>query len=241
MCIRDRRITDPDTGQHVGVMKAVLGVSLIQEVADQRAADVPGGNVTVVNNNGLLLAETRSNHAQNRVMVSSVNLGSALPAISRQVEADDDGYVLLDDVVAGFASSAAGSYYDAVIPDFPGFGWKVIVEQPTEIAFSPLEELNTVQLSMEESRDTLLLILLGTAIVVVLVAVMLATSLSRGIIEPIKDLQGLAERVSKGDTSHQIQINTDDEIQDLAQIFDRMRSSLAIILKRYQEMRRRQG
>ena len=115
------------------------------------------------------------------------------------------------------------------------------MEQPTQIAFSPLEELNTVQQSMEESRDTLLLILLATAIVVVLVAIMLATGLSRGIIEPIKDLQSLAERVSKGDTSHQIQINTDDEIQDLAQIFDRMRSSLAIILKRYQEMRRRQG
>lgn len=235
------RITDSQTGRHYGVMKSVLGVSLIQEVATSRAAEFAGGNVTVINSNGALLAETRSNHATNRIMNSSITLGTALSSVSRQVESADSGYVLAGDSVFGFSSSAAGGFYDSVVPGFGGFGWKVVVEQPTEIAFSSINGLSVVQQSLAESRDTLIVILLVAGVLVIIVAVILATTLSRGIIAPIRELQVLADRVSKGDTSTRVEINTNDEIEDLAKIFDRMRASLEIILKRYRIMRQKQS
>jgi nitrogen fixation/metabolism regulation signal transduction histidine kinase len=98
-----------------------------------------------------------------------------------------------------------------------------------------------VQQSLAESRDTLIVILLVAAVLVIIVAVILATTLSRGIIAPIRELQSLADRVSKGDTSTRVEINTNDEIEDLAKIFDRMRASLEIILKRYRIMRQKQS
>jgi len=234
------RITDPNSNRHLGVMKAVLGVSLIQEVATLRASEIAGGNVTVVNTDGRLLAETRSNHATNRIMNSNITSRTALSSVSKEIESTVSGYVLVENSVFGIASSASGAFYESILPDFSGFNWKVVVEQPTEIAFSPIDELSAVQQSVEDSRSTLIYILLAAAILVVVVAVVLATALSRGIITPIRQLQVLAERVSKGDTSLHIEINTNDEIEDLAQIFDRMRSSLAIIIKRYQIMRKKQ-
>ena len=234
------RITDAATNRHYGVMKAVLGVSLIQEVASLRASQIPGGNVTVINTDGRLLAETRSDHATNRIMNANITARTALSGASQAIETTDAGYTLVDDSVVGIASSAAGDFYTSVLPEFGGFNWKVVVEQPTDIAFSPIAELATVQQSVAESRNTLVYILLGAAILVVVVAVLLATSLSKGIIAPIRQLQVLAERVSRGDTSQHVEINTNDEIEDLAQIFDRMRNSLAIIIKRYQVMRKKQ-
>ncbi|MFT5112313.1 MAG: hypothetical protein ACI8P9_001637 [Parasphingorhabdus sp.] len=58
-------------------MKAVLGVSLIQEVADNQALEIEGSSVIVTNDSGLLLADTASSHNQGRIMNDSVNLRSS--------------------------------------------------------------------------------------------------------------------------------------------------------------------
>jgi HAMP domain-containing protein len=51
------------------------------------------------------------------------------------------------------------------------------------------------------------------------------------------DLRELADSVSKGDTSRTITVNSDDEIQDVAQAFERMRTSVSIIMKRIKDMK----
>ena len=89
------RIDDPASGRSLGVMKAVLGVSLIQEVADHGARDIQGGTVTVISSGGLLLAETGSQHDTKRIMVDSVNLrNSTDPAIRQVFSGENRGYVI---------------------------------------------------------------------------------------------------------------------------------------------------
>ena len=80
--------------------------------------------------------------------------------------------------------------------------------------------------------------ILGIVVVVVFIlAILIAGMLSKAITRPLLDLRELADAVSKGDTSRTITVKSDDEIQDVAQAFERMRTSISIIMKRIKEMK----
>ncbi len=232
------RIDDPASGRSLGVMKAVLGVSLIQEVADKSARDINGGQVTVISSGGLLLAETGSKHAKNRIMVDSVNLrNSTDPSIQEVFSTRNKGYVLGSGQVLGYAKSAGPELYRTVVTRFPGFNWTVLVQQPTSIALAPIEGLSTVQASLQTSKRQVIVILSVVVLAVFALAFFIAGMLSKAITKPMLDLRELADSVSKGDTSRTISVNSDDEIQDVAQAFERMRTSVSIIMKRMRDMR----
>ncbi len=232
------RIDDPASGRSLGVMKAVLGVSLIQEVADNGARDIKGGVVTVINNTGQLLAETSSKHAKNRIMVDTVNLRNSTDAAIQEVfSTKNRGYVLDSGQVLGYAKSAGAELYRTVVTRFPGFGWSVIVQQPTSIALAPIEGLLSVQASLQASKQQMVVILALVIVTVFVLAIVIAGMLSKAITQPLLDLRELADAVSKGDTSRTIVVNSDDEIQDVAQAFERMRTSVSIIMKRIKEMK----
>lgn len=232
------RIDDPASGKSLGVMKAVLGVSLIQAVADAGARDIVGGTVTVINSSGQLLAETASKHAKNRIMVESVNLRNSNDAAIQQIfTAKTRGYVLGSGQVLGFAKSAGAEMYRTVVSRFPGFNWSVLVQQPTAIALAPIEGLNSVQKSLQASKQQMIIILAIVVVMVFILAVFVAGMLSKAITRPLLDLRELADAVSKGDTSRTIQVNSDDEIQDVAQAFERMRTSVSIIMKRMKDLK----
>ena len=232
------RIDDTASGRSLGVMKAVLGVSLIQEVADMGARDISGGLVTVISSGGLLLAETGSKHSKDRIMVDSVNLrNSTDPALQEVFSARNKGYVLSSDTVLGYAKSAGPELYRTVVTRFPGFNWSVLVHQPTSIALAPIEGLSTVQASLQTSKRQVIVILTLVVLAVFALAFFIAGMLSKVITQPMLDLRELADSVSKGDTSRTISVNSDDEIQDVAQAFERMRTSVSIIMKRMRDMR----
>jgi HAMP domain-containing protein len=83
----------------------------------------------------------------------------------------------------------------------------------------------------------MIIILLIVILLVFILAIFVAGGLSKTITRPLLDLRELADAVSKGDTSRTIQVKSDDEFQDVAQAFERMRTSVAIILKRMKEMK----
>lgn len=231
------RIDDDQTGKRLGVMKSVLGVSLIQEVADRRAKEVSGGSVTVVNNQGSLLAETASRHAEDRIMSEDVNLkieGNA--AIQGAINDTGTGYALGNDSVLGYARSAGVDLYGNVVQGFNGFDWLVLVEQPTQVALAPIRNLSKVQSDLATSRKNTLLVIGVSIGVIALIALVMASLLARGIINPLNELKEAAERVAKGDTSRTVNIQSNDEIEDLAKDFDRMRNSVSILISRYKKI-----
>jgi HAMP domain-containing protein len=146
--------------------------------------------------------------------------------------------VLGSDQIIGYARSAGPELYRAVVVRFPGFDWTVLVQQPTSVALAPIDGLASVQADLASSSRQMLIILGVVVLVVFAVAIVVASLLSRAITQPLMNLRDLADAVSKGDISHTISVDSDDEIKDVAQAFERMRTSISIILKRMADMRR---
>ena len=232
------RIDDPRSGRSLGVMKTVLGVSLIQQVADAGVSGIDGGSVTVINGDGLLLAETASKHAQDRIMDKDVNFRkNSDDSIQSAFGNKPNGYVIGKQKVMGYAQSAGAELYKSVVDRFVGFNWVVVVQQSTDVALKPIHGLGSIQSTLSNSQQIIIYVL-GAAIVVVFVlAIIVAGFLSRGIIRPLLELRDHADAVSKGDTSRVIKIKSNDEIEDVAMAMERLLTSLIIVVKRYKALK----
>lgn len=94
----------------------------------------------------------------------------------------------------------------------PKLGWSVLFEQPTVQALTPI-------------RDQLVRIalLIGMGL---LVAILAGTLLARRMIIPITALRDGAHKLGEGDFSHRIDVHTSDELEELADQFNRMAGQL---------------
>lgn len=95
----------------------------------------------------------------------------------------------------------------------PKLGWHVFFEQPTAQALTPI-------------RDQLVRIALLIALGLV-VAIIAGTIMARRMLVPITALQAGARRLGAGDFGQRIEVNTSDELEDLADQFNGMASQLA--------------
>ncbi len=141
----------------------------------------------------------------------------------------------------GFAHSAGAELYKSVVDRFQGFNWVVVVQQSTEVALAPIRGLASIQSSLATSKQNIVYVLGTIVIVVFILAIVMAGILSSRIISPLLELREHAEAVSKGGTSHKINISSNDEIEDLAVAFQRLLTSLTIIVKRYKVLKSKVG
>jgi class 3 adenylate cyclase/HAMP domain-containing protein len=95
----------------------------------------------------------------------------------------------------------------------PKLGWHVFFEQPTAQALTPI-------------RDQLVRIALLVALGLV-VAIIAGTIMARRMLVPITALQAGARRLGAGDFGHRIEVNTSDELEELADQFNGMAGQLA--------------
>jgi signal transduction histidine kinase/CheY-like chemotaxis protein len=91
-------------------------------------------------------------------------------------------------------------------------GWSVFVEQPLEEAFAPL---------YASLLRTVLLVLAGLVL-----SVLASLILARRMVRPIQALQGGAARIGAGALDQRINVRTGDELEDLAESFNRMSGQL---------------
>lgn len=96
--------------------------------------------------------------------------------------------------------------------DFRGLGWVLAIEYETEEIFAPVAEL----------RNNILIISLAVTVL----AVLTGLSISRVISRPISKLSAATVKISKGELDTQIEIESEDEIGELAQSFNEMASKL---------------
>jgi class 3 adenylate cyclase/HAMP domain-containing protein len=94
----------------------------------------------------------------------------------------------------------------------PKLGWVVFFEQPTALALAPI-------------RDQLVrgALLIGLGL---LIAILAGTVLARRMLIPITALRTGARRLGAGDFSQRIEVNTKDELEELADQFNSMASQL---------------
>ena len=172
------RIDDPASGVPLGVLKGVLGTSLIQEIADVHAAAIVGGQVTMLTDQGLIVAETATRHATARIMNPDVNLREAGPPAIQNAFTSGQGFELTDEMVTGFAETTPPSA-NALVPSAGDFGWRVVVDQPATIAFDPLGGLATLQSDLDSSRKLILAMTIGVLFLALLGAIGAVVALTR--------------------------------------------------------------
>jgi len=95
-----------------------------------------------------------------------------------------------------------------------GPDWTVVVQQPLSEAFGPI---------YSALKRTAAILVIGTVI-----AGLLAYALAHRMTEPIRRLEEGTERIRAGFFDHRITIETGDELQRLANSFDRMAADLSL-------------
>ena len=133
-------------------------------------------------------------------------------------------YSKLEHVKAAFAGTAREDERARLAHDLAGkevltafagvepLGWKVFVEQPVSEVYATLNATIV---------RTGLLMVAG-----LLFSAMTALWLARGLVRPIRTLQEGAQRIGEGELDHKLDIRTGDELEALADQFNRMTSQL---------------
>ncbi len=219
------RIEDGISGEPVGVLRNILSLNSVQEIATAKTIAIQDIEVTILTADGPFLAETSSSHNASRILNPEVMLDDSLTKAMKEALASGsgEGYRLDDVTVTGFARSAGASYYDNV-PGFDGLDWRVIVQQPTEVALAPLAGVAKLEEDLGNSQQNLNLTIIGVGVLMAVVALLVALWQSRSITVPVSRLRDAAERIRAGEEDVEILVDSHDEIGDLSVSFDRMHS-----------------
>ncbi len=112
----------------------------------------------------------------------------------------------------GNGTDASGYAVLTASATVPKLGWMVFFEQPTAQALAPI-------------RDQLVrgALLIGLGLIIAIIA---GTVLARRMLVPINALRTGARRLGAGDFSQRIEVNTKDELEELADQFNSMATEL---------------
>jgi methyl-accepting chemotaxis protein len=92
-------------------------------------------------------------------------------------------------------------------------------------------ELSGLRKDVKDSQDRGLLIIVIIAVIAMITGIILSIFYGRLISRPIVNLTTAAEDISKGDISKPVVKETNDEIGELAEAFERMRISLKVMIE----------
>jgi signal transduction histidine kinase/HAMP domain-containing protein len=185
------------------VVFAEVNLKLMWEtVSDIRVGTA--GYAYVVDSDGRLIAHPDISLVLQKTDLSDLPHVRAAESALRQPAEDQDDVVISRDLHGREILTSRAS----VAP----LGWMVFVEQPIEETFAPLRTAITRSAAV---------LLLG-----ICVALLASISMARRMVAPIRRLQEGAARVGKGELAHRIDIHTGDEVEALAQEFNRTAARL---------------
>ncbi|HEX9455807.1 MAG TPA: ATP-binding protein [Candidatus Binatia bacterium] len=187
-------------GDVIGVLQAEVNLKYIGDVVNNLTIG-KAGYAYVVSRSGELIAHPDiSLVLQRRNVLQLASTKAAFQDAANQRR----GALVTENIQGKKVLSSA-----AIIP---GFEWAIIVERPVEEAYEP------VYASIIRT-STLLLVGLGLALIASLF-------LARRVIRPVGILREGVERIGAGDLGHRLTLKTGDEIEVLADEFNKMTSQL---------------
>jgi len=202
-----------DDGQ--GAVVATVDLRLLGEIVSRLRAGV-GGLAYIVDDRGGLIAHPRPTEALRRLDLSSADVVRQARGAASSV---------LTPVVGLETRDLAGQPVIATAARVPDTGWIVVMEQQRAVALQPV--LDTLQ-------RTLLLLAVG-----VVVATAAGVVFARRMAAPIVALRRATARIASGDLEAASIVRSGDEIEDLAEDFNRMaghlRESYATLESRVEE------
>ncbi len=222
------RIDDFSTGEAMGIVTAQISLNPIT-LSQEYGSKFPDDRLVIWDYTGRLLVDSgdleRYLQEKPTWSESEQKVRAKMPKNTTIVE---PAYVITDKAVAGYAR-AANTSVSMQFPGFDGLGWMVMIEEPTQTAFVALNSLEDLKDDLSNNTNTTVIILVVLILVVAAVVPGVAFYLSRGITRPLAQLRDTAEKVSLGDMDVTVRVESDDEIGDLAQSFERMVTAIRFL------------
>ncbi|MBI1888867.1 MAG: sensor histidine kinase [Candidatus Spechtbacteria bacterium] len=206
---------DDNAGKFLGVIKAILIPQEILRNVELVTKKFREADIKLLTADGKLIYSTKP--------------FSVLEDVSKkkfffniQASRENDGFFLMreegEEKLFAYAHSKG-------FQDFMGLGWIFLIGNDTSKMLA----------SVREFQNTLFF--LGTLFSILMIA--LALVLSRAISTPIQKLKEAAQRVAEGNLDTQINIKTNDEVEDLADSFNEMalklKASYSILEKKVRQ------
>ncbi len=182
-----------------GVTVAEINLKLILDVVSQIKIG-RDGYTYVVDRQGRLIA-----HPDISLVLRGTDM-SRLSQVAAALAPPGDGAAPED------ARNRAGISVLSANATIPALGWTVFVEVPTREAQQPV---------IDAGLRTLALLVLG-----LIIAGLAGALLARRMVVPIRTLQAGAARMGSGDLNHRLSIETGDELEALANQFNRSAAAL---------------
>ena len=181
-----------------GVAAADVNLKFILDVVSQIKVGKTGLALAIDAKNDLIA------HPDISLVLQKTNLGHLPQVAAARTPREEDDVTIARDL-KGVEVLTAHS-------NIPSLGWIVFVEQPMAEAFAPVRA----------SGYRIVMFVLGGIALSIVASVVLARRLAR----PIQQLQESAARIGAGEMDHQIALRTGDELEALADEFNRMTSRL---------------
>ena len=229
------RIDEPASGQPVGVMKTVLAIEPVQQVAERTAESIPGGRVQIATGPGILIAETSSGHALERIMNPDVNLQQlGEPSARAAFGTERAGFASDEQWLAGFARTGGRDTYAGVAERFTGFGWVIILQRPVAGITAAISALTAIEDALRDWRRMLLLVLVAMALAGIVVSLAFAFGAARRVAASIDAICEMAERSALGQPTTPATIERPVELARLNDAVNRLSQVLMTVLRRSQ-------
>ena len=232
-------VTDRE-GAMLGVLAGNLAVDRIQEIADSYALD--GRQLTIVNQDRQLVAETESGHDTGRVGVKAISADDASPGVIAAL-GSGQGSVTESTTIAGFAPvtwtrTAAAVGADASKAVDGGTEWYVVVREPKSTAFAALGGLERLNQDLDRVRGQLAVVTAIVLLVACLACTVGAHFMASKLVTPVRRLTQRAQLLADKDLTtaaarpddpeldfasledHSIDLNAGNELDELAASFD---------------------
>jgi GAF domain-containing protein/HAMP domain-containing protein len=188
-------------GDVIGVLQAEVNLKYIGDVISSLTIG-KAGYAYVVSRSGELIAHPDISLVLQRRNVSQ--LESIKAAFSDKTPTTRERALVAPNIQGKEVLTSS-----ALVPDL---GWAVIVDRPVEEAFEPV---------YASIFRTSMLLLVGLAL-----ALMASLFLGRRVVRPVRLLREGVERIGTGDLGYRLDLKTGDEIEVLADEFNKMTSRL---------------
>ena len=189
-------------GQIVGIWAGALRLEELSRIGRVGLGGAPPQQYGyITDSRGLIIA-----HQVKPKYVSEQTDFSSVPPV-RAALAGQQGTMQFINPIEGIEK--LGAY-----TSLPNAGWAVVYVVPTLVAFEPIYGL-TRKVLLTSGGMAVLLGVIGLSVV-------------RRIVRPLKQLTQAAQTIGTGDFTNRIQVETGDEIQRLADEFNRMAEALSV-------------
>jgi HAMP domain-containing protein len=209
------RIED-ESGNFIGVLKAVLN---IREIIDQVMAlkSEVTGSKSKTTQFELLTSDAK--------LIYSTEFGSSffdeLPDIEKEQDYHFEltagkplsGYEIIKEEPEGEVLIAYA--YSQGVKGYEGLGWLLAMERDTDEVFAPIDQL-------------MRLVITSSLVVLLLVLVVGFVSFKLTITDPIEELRDVARKIGSGNLSAEADIDSNDELGQLAREFHKMSVKLRL-------------